>query len=95
MTAEVSLWLAPVPATRMARSALTFSSEGKLGVRVVGEGDKVAFLPVALVEDEADYLWVSGIPKGCGSSSRARISFARASRSIPFPPPRSRGRRQA
>ncbi len=63
VTAEVSLWLAPVPATRMARSALTFSSEGKLGVRIVGEGDKVAFLPVTLVEDEADFLWVSGIPR--------------------------------
>ena len=64
VTAEVSLWLAPVPATRMARSALTFWSEGKLGVRIVTEGDKVAFLPVTLVEDEADFLWVSGIPRG-------------------------------
>ncbi|MCP8939593.1 efflux RND transporter periplasmic adaptor subunit [Alsobacter sp. SYSU M60028] len=64
VTAEVSLRLAPTPATRITRSALTFSAEGRLGVRVVGEGDVVAFVPVSLVEDEAEFLWVSGIKAG-------------------------------
>lgn len=64
ITCEVGLMLAAVPAVRMARSALTFSSEGRLGVRVVGEGNRVAFVPVTLVEDEPDYLWVSGIANG-------------------------------
>ena len=35
ITAEVSIPLAPVPATRVPRSALTFSSAGDLGVRAV------------------------------------------------------------
>ncbi len=64
VTAEVTLYLAPVEATKVARSALTFSAEGKLGVRVVEEGNKVAFVPVGLVEDQTDYLYVSGIKPG-------------------------------
>jgi multidrug efflux system membrane fusion protein len=43
---------------------LTFSAEGKLGVRAVNENDVVIFIPVELVEDETQYLWVSGIPNG-------------------------------
>jgi multidrug efflux system membrane fusion protein len=43
------------------RSALTFSSDGKLGVRVVKEDATVAFVPVGLVEDGTETLWVSGL----------------------------------
>jgi membrane fusion protein, multidrug efflux system len=64
ITCEVVLKLAPVPAVRMARSALTFSSEGRLGVRVVGADNRVGFVPVTLVEDEPDHLWIAGIPNG-------------------------------
>jgi multidrug efflux system membrane fusion protein len=62
VTCEVSLLLAPAPAAEVARSALTFSSEGKLGVRTVGEDGKVAFVPVAVVEDEQSFMWVTGLP---------------------------------
>jgi multidrug efflux system membrane fusion protein len=61
VTCEVDLLLAAVPAARVPRSALTFSSEGKLGVRVVGEGGKVAFVPVTVVEDGLDQLWLAGL----------------------------------
>ncbi len=44
ITAEVSMPLAPVPATRMPRSALTFSSAGDIGVRTVGADDIVGFV---------------------------------------------------
>ena len=64
VTTEVTLYLAPVEAAKVARSALTFSSEGKLGVRVVGIDRKVVFVPVSLVEDQTDYLYVSGITSG-------------------------------
>ena len=64
VTCEVALLLAPVPSTEVARSALTFSSEGKLGVRVVADDDTVRFVPVSLVEDGPESLWVSGIEKG-------------------------------
>jgi multidrug efflux system membrane fusion protein len=61
VTAEVVLRFAPVPASRIPRSALTFSGEGKLGVRAVDGVGKVAFVPVAIVEDGQSDLWVAGI----------------------------------
>jgi membrane fusion protein, multidrug efflux system len=64
ITAEVAIPLAPVPATRVARSALTFSSSGELGVRLVDAGSKVAFVPVSLVEDQQEFMWVAGIADG-------------------------------
>jgi multidrug efflux system membrane fusion protein len=64
ITAEVVLSLNPVPATRIPRSALTISAAGDIGVRVVGEGDKVAFAPVHVVEDLQDTMWVSGVKNG-------------------------------
>jgi multidrug efflux system membrane fusion protein len=64
ITAEVSLPLAPVPATRVPRSGLTFSSGGDLGVRTVSEDGTVGFVPVTVVEDEQTYMWVGGIADG-------------------------------
>src|SRR5947209_5922671 len=64
ITAEVAIPLAAVPATRVPRSALTFSSAGELGVRLVDAGSKVAFVPVSLVEDQQEFMWVGGIAAG-------------------------------
>jgi membrane fusion protein, multidrug efflux system len=64
ITAEVSLPLAPLPATRVPRSALTISSTGDIGVRIVGEGGVVAFAPVSIVEDEQLTMWVGGLKDG-------------------------------
>lgn len=62
ITAEVAIPMAPVQASRVPRSALTFSSAGDLGVRVVADKDKVDFVPISVVEDEQAYMWVAGIP---------------------------------
>jgi len=64
ITAEVAVRLAPQPATRIPRSALTFSAGGDLGVRTVGNGGVVAFVPVRPLEDEQGFLWVAGIADG-------------------------------
>jgi multidrug efflux system membrane fusion protein len=64
ITAEVSIPLAAVAAARVPRSALTFSSGGELGVRTVAESGKVNFVPVELVEDEQQFMWVDGVPQG-------------------------------
>ena len=64
ITAEVSLPLSPVPATRVPRSALTFSSGGTLGVRAVRADETVEFIPIAVVEDEQSFMWVTGIAEG-------------------------------
>jgi len=64
ITSEVVLTLAPVPAAQVARSALTISSTGDIGLRVVGENDKVAFVPVHIIEDGQETMWVSGLSDG-------------------------------
>jgi multidrug efflux system membrane fusion protein len=61
ITAEVALPLAAVPATRVPRSALTFSSAGDLGVRIVDATNKVAFVAVSVVDDQQEFMWVRGI----------------------------------
>ena len=54
----------PQTATRVPRSALTFSSSGALGVRAVDGGDTVQFIPVSVIEDDQADMWVSGIAGG-------------------------------
>ena len=62
ITAEVSLPIEPVMATRVPRSALTIASNGDIGVRTVGEDDVVGFVPIKVAEDEQTFMWVTGIP---------------------------------
>lgn len=64
ITAEVTIPLAPVPAVRVPRSSLTFSSAGELGVRTVNAEDRVAFVPVGVIADAQDIMWVNGIAQG-------------------------------
>jgi len=64
ITAEVVVSLKAIPAAKVPRSALTISSAGNIGVRVVGEGDKVDFVPVEIVEDLQGTMWLSGISQG-------------------------------
>jgi len=64
ITAEVAIPMTPVMAARVPRSGLTVSAGGDIGVRVVGDGDTVGFIPVGVVEDEQAHMWVSGIPAG-------------------------------
>jgi multidrug efflux system membrane fusion protein len=64
VTCEVMLALAPTPATQVPRSALTFSAEGRLGVRSVGPDGKVAFHDVVIAQDGPSEVWLSGVPDG-------------------------------
>jgi multidrug efflux system membrane fusion protein len=64
ITTEVSIPLSAVPAVRVPRSALAFASGGDLGVRVVDADDKVVFVPVTVVEDEQQTMWVGGVAEG-------------------------------
>lgn len=64
ISAEVAVALKAVPATPVPRSALTISSSGDIGVRIVNKDDNVAFVPVQVVEDQQDTMWLSGIDEG-------------------------------
>jgi multidrug efflux system membrane fusion protein len=64
ITAEVAISMTQVNATKVPRSALVFSSQGKLGIRAVNGENKVVFVPIELVDDEQQSMWVKGIPDG-------------------------------
>jgi multidrug efflux system membrane fusion protein len=64
ITAEVSIPLSPMPATRVPRSALVVSSAGDIGVRTVDAQSKVGFVAVNIVEDDQRAMWVGGVPDG-------------------------------
>ena len=64
ITAEVALRMEPQPATRVSRSALTFSSSGTLGIRAVDSTGAVQFVPVSVIEDDQADMWVSGVAEG-------------------------------
>ena len=64
ITAEVIVPQSPTLATRLPRSALTFSSGGALGVRTVDHDGTVEFAAVTVVEDEQAAMWVTGLADG-------------------------------
>lgn len=64
MTAEVSLFAAPVRAVVVPRSIITLSETGELGLRVVGADGLAQFAAVTIIDDTPDGLVVTGVPEG-------------------------------
>src|ERR1051325_4455440 len=91
ITAEVAIPLAPVPTTRVPRSALTFSSSGELGVRAVDADSKVAFVPVSVVEDQQENMWVAGIAAGARVIVQGQ-DFVREGQQVEAEAPKTAGR---
>ncbi|HZP21045.1 MAG TPA: efflux RND transporter periplasmic adaptor subunit [Bauldia sp.] len=63
VTCEMAVTLAPMEAAAVPRSALVFSDRGELGVRVADEKNLARFVPISIVDDERDSVWVTGIDK--------------------------------
>jgi multidrug efflux pump subunit AcrA (membrane-fusion protein) len=49
-------------ATKISSSILLLSDAGTLGVRAVTDNNIVEFLPIKIIEDSEDGVWVTGIP---------------------------------
>ena len=62
LTADIVLPLATVPAHFVSPSALSLADDGTLGVKIVDEGNVVRFVPVTVVADAADGIWIAGLP---------------------------------
>lgn len=63
LTTELVLSLGSEMAQKVSPAILTLSDEGVVGVKALGQGDVVRFYPVRLVADEADGVWLSGLPE--------------------------------
>lgn len=61
VTCEMAVTLAPIEAASVPRSALVFSDDGHLGIRIVDGESKAQFLPVDLVDDGRESVWVTGV----------------------------------
>jgi multidrug efflux system membrane fusion protein len=61
-TVEIYIAAAGRAAHLVPQSALTLNNAGDLGVRVVGEGDVARFMPVELVRDSTQGVYVAGLP---------------------------------
>ncbi|MDF1727113.1 MAG: efflux RND transporter periplasmic adaptor subunit [Sulfitobacter sp.] len=61
-TAEIAIASDGASAHLIPQSAMTLDDEGTLGVRLVTEGDIVAFAPVEIMRDTAQGVWVTGLP---------------------------------
>ncbi|NWH07245.1 MAG: efflux RND transporter periplasmic adaptor subunit [Alphaproteobacteria bacterium] len=62
VTAEIRIPVQQVAAHRLSPAVLSLNDTGTLGVRVVESG-RVKFLPVAIIDDESETVWVSGLPE--------------------------------
>lgn len=60
-TAEIVIQAAGQPAHLIPQSALTLDDDGKLGVRVVDAQKKAGFLPVTVLRDTVQGIYVSGL----------------------------------
>jgi multidrug efflux system membrane fusion protein len=62
-TATIRISAEGAKAHLLPQSALTLSNEGQLGVRTVGAGDMVDFMPVRVLRDTAEGVWIDGLPE--------------------------------
>jgi len=61
VTCEMTVLLEPVEATPVPRSALIFSDDGRLGVRIADGENKAKFVAIDVVEDGRENVWVTGL----------------------------------
>lgn len=67
LSAEVTLPVETVTAHRVSPALGRLDEQGRLGVHVLDDEDRIAFLPVEVVRARGDGVWITGLPE------RARI----------------------
>jgi multidrug efflux system membrane fusion protein len=61
VTCEMVVISDPMEAASVPRSALVFSDDGGLGVRIVDAANRARFVPIAIVDDGLESVWITGI----------------------------------
>ena len=62
-TADIAIAAQGATAHKLPQSALTLNKDGQLGVRLVNADQTAGFAAVELLRDEADGIWVAGLPE--------------------------------
>jgi multidrug efflux system membrane fusion protein len=63
VTAEIVLRGGEAQAQKISPALLTLDASGTLGIYIVDEMQRAAFIPVAIERSETDGVWVSGLPE--------------------------------
>lgn len=62
VTAQMRIALEPVSAHNMPSSYLTLDDRGRVGVRSVTEANVARFIPVKIIGDSSEGVWITGLP---------------------------------
>ena len=63
VTAEIDIHVGELLAHRITPALFALDDDGRLGVRIVGEDDRVEFRHVEVVADDNGGVWVTGLPR--------------------------------
>ncbi len=63
LTADINIPLQFTKAHRFSPAILVLDADGKIGVRTVDENNTVKFVPVKLLSDSSEGVWVAGLPE--------------------------------
>lgn len=62
LTAKISIPTKQVQAYKISPSILSLTDDGTVGVKIVDESNIVQFVPITLLKDTKEFLWVGGLP---------------------------------
>jgi len=62
LTSRITVKLAPIRAHFLSSSLLTLDDDGTLGIKALDGENKVRFLPVKVLSDRPDGVWLDGLP---------------------------------
>lgn len=63
LTAQLHVPATQEAAHRISPSILTLDDEGRIGVKLVDQENRVVFMPVNILADETQAMWVTGLPE--------------------------------
>ena len=63
LTATLRIGVEELRAHRVPPSLLTINDAGEIGLRIVDASNRVAFRTVEIIEDSANGMWITGLPK--------------------------------
>ena len=85
ITATMQINTNKILATKIAPSIMLLSDAGSLGVRVVDNAAVVKFIPIKILEDTQDGIWVSGIQNSSNLIVRGQGYVENGQKVIPIP----------
>ena len=85
ITATMQISTNKILATKISPSIMLLSDAGSLGVRVVNDNAIVEFIPIKILEDTQDGIWITGIQNSSNLIVRGQGYVENGQRVIPIP----------